>query len=127
MDPELLLRHHYRRDGTPLTDVWELVALYENPMGIDVGYTQLVSPTGSLVGYVSTTWLALDMSTGKANRPVIFETAVFWRDPTNPTYIRRYCTETEAQRGHVIAVMEMANTYPGLSTRDVNRYTGEPI
>lgn len=51
---------------------------------------------------VSTVWMGLDHGFSRTQKPVIFETMVFDNpdDMGDDRYMRRYCTEEEAARGH---------------------------
>jgi hypothetical protein len=55
---------------------------------------------------VSTVFLALDLSLGRAKVPVVFETAVFTGDG-DVSIKGRYCTLKEARDGHVKACKEL--------------------
>ncbi len=65
-------------------------------------------------GFVSTVFLSLDHSFGRAGRPVLFETMVFGGELDQEQ--ERYCTWEEAEAGHAEMVARVLALKPGSAT-----------
>jgi hypothetical protein len=101
----------YDRDGRPIAEhVWrELLAEEDADLYRRVAL-DFVVVDGEPVE-VSTVWLGLDHSFGRAGGPLIFETMTFRHGDADPT-VYRYATEAGALAGHAALVAELARVDP---------------
>jgi hypothetical protein len=97
----------YRRDGTPIVDVFEWSFLHANLAYVHVGCTMI----GDVE--VSTVWIGVPQAGSTPERPLIFETMIFGSELDAHAW--RYATEAEAEAGHdaVVELVRAAVSTPG--------------
>jgi hypothetical protein len=88
---------HYDFEGRPI-DLLTWAAMFESPARI-VGRTKIGDAR------VSTVWVGLDLSGFGHERPLIYESMIFYANGDEET--RRYATLIEAQDGHAQLVAEL--------------------